>query len=47
MPDRERLSPNDEIRYAYEAREKAWRDEKDRMDSALNQGRAESKAQIE
>jgi predicted transposase/invertase (TIGR01784 family) len=46
-----RVSANDEIRYAYEAREKAWRDEKDRMDTALNQGiakgRAESKARIE
>ena len=25
MPDRERLSANEEIRYAYEVREKAWR----------------------
>ncbi|MDR0635506.1 MAG: Rpn family recombination-promoting nuclease/putative transposase [Treponema sp.] len=40
-----RVSVNEEIRYAYEVREKAWRDEKDRMDSALNRGRAEARAE--
>jgi predicted transposase/invertase (TIGR01784 family) len=40
-----RVSASDEIRYAYEAREKAWRDEKDRMDTALNQGVAKGIAE--